>query len=66
MLKLKLYKEAYLKRINYFAAQCVCSDGYMAHAYLNGIGTKVDEEKAKEITLNAFNFLKKTCNNTII
>ncbi|MCI6509177.1 MAG: hypothetical protein PUH11_06940 [Bacilli bacterium] len=62
----KLYKEAYLKRINYFAAQCVCSDGYMAHAYLNGIGTKVDEEKAKEITLNAFNFLKKTCNNTII
>lgn len=50
-----LYEQAY----NYYKESihitCNCACGYLAYAYLKGIGTNVNLEKAKELILEAIN-----------
>ena len=48
------YSEAYKEYTLDEDASCNCAAGYLAHAYLNGIGTKIDIDKAKELIIEAY------------
>lgn len=47
----EVYKKANDQTKQAFRPLCQCSYGYLAHAYLKGIGTEIDIEKAKELVL---------------
>lgn len=62
----EVYQEAYELQQNEFLPTCNCAVGYLAHAYLNGIGTKKDIEKAKNLILFAVAGLKERSSNIVI
>lgn len=51
------YQFAHQAYLNDEYKTCNCSEGYLAHAYINGIGVLKDEEKASKLILNAINDL---------
>lgn len=62
----KNYQDAYEKLKNEIICECTCSYGYLAHAYIKGIGTKIDIKKAQSIVLEAINKTKNYANNVIL
>lgn len=46
-----VYQKANEQTKQAFRPLCQCSYGYLAHAYLKGIGTEINIEKAKELVL---------------
>lgn len=51
----KVYLDAYEIYKNSIHMTCNCANGYLAHAYIKGIGTSIDLDKAKSLTLDAIN-----------
>lgn len=47
----RIYQEAYKNFSKSIHITCNCAIGYLAHAYIKGIGTTVDLEKAKSLIL---------------
>ena len=66
MAAFKCYEEAYQAELAEALPVCNCANGYLAHAYINGIGTNVDEEKAKKLILEGISFLKEKSSNIVI
>jgi len=60
------YEKAYEIAKNNKNLECTCSYGYLAHAYIFGIGTKPNLEKAKQIVLDAISRCGKHSNDTIL
>lgn len=51
----KLYLDAYKIYKTSIHMTCNCANGYLAYSYLNGVGTKKDIDKAKELIIEALN-----------
>lgn len=51
----EVYKKAYEIYKKEIHMTCNCSNGYLAYSYLNGIGTDVSKEIAKELILEGVN-----------
>lgn len=50
---IKYYHQAHQLNIEKAEIDCVCTFGYLAHAYLNGLGVDKDVNKAKQLILDA-------------
>lgn len=62
----EMYRKAYELYKNDIFETCNCPCGYLAHAYLLGIGTEIDIDKAKELTLEGIKFYEDRSSNTVI
>lgn len=62
----EMYQKAYDIYKNDIFETCNCPSGYLAHAYLKGIGTEVNIEKAKELVLEGVKHLEERSSNTVI
>ena len=51
----RIYQEAYKNFSKSIHITCNCAIGYLAHAYIKGIGTNIDIDKAKELILEGIN-----------
>lgn len=61
------YNEAYkIYEVNDSFYKCHCAIGYLAHAYLQGIGVKKDLEKAKELIVDAIEFHESYAHSSVI
>lgn len=65
-LAFEMYQKAYDIYQNDIFEICNCPCGYLAHAYLKGIGTEVNTEKAKELVLEGIKYLEENSSNTVI
>lgn len=62
----KYYTKAYKLESEEFLPACNCANGYLAHAYINGIGTDVDLIKAKELILEGIKMSQDKSSNIVI
>lgn len=62
----KCYNAAYVQELEELFPVCNCASGYLAHAYLNGIGTTKDEDMAKKLILDGISLLKEKSSNIVI
>jgi len=60
------YDKGYFLYFNEVKPFCNCAAGYLAHAYLNGIGVEKNKERAKLITLDAIKEADKYSCSTVI
>lgn len=60
------YDKAYLLYTKEIKPLCNCSAGYLAHAYIKGIGVEKNIEKAKQIILSSINEAKEISCSTVI
>ncbi len=62
----KCYEDAYQTELAEVLPVCNCANGYLAHAYIKGIGISEDLEKAKKLILEGISFLKEKSSNIVI
>ena len=62
----KYYFKAYELQKEELISECNCATGYLAHAYINGIGTNQDVELAAKLILEGIEQLKDKSSNIVI
>ena len=60
------YQKAYIAECNEIMPACNCAHGYLAHAYLNGIGTSISIDEAQKLILEGINIAKDCSSNIVI
>lgn len=62
----KLYQHAYELQKEELIPECNCANGYLAHAYINGIGTNKNIEEAKKLIQEGISLLEDKSSNIVI
>lgn len=62
---IKYYQEAHKLNLENETIDCVCTFGYLAHAYINGLGVKKNLDIAKELIIEAISHKGIKANNNV-
>ncbi|MBQ8293443.1 MAG: hypothetical protein IJX78_06580 [Bacilli bacterium] len=62
----EVYKKANEQTKQAFRPLCQCSYGYLAHAYIKGIGTEIDIEQAKELILEGISQYQEKTDGSVL